>query len=135
MADHANNLAIKIRNNLTNSIKALGVDILTGFGSVLVSLDAFLLYLAKVVRILTHFEVFVFLQGPQKVKYGKDNIITAKNIIIATGSVPFVPKGIEVDGTCLVLLLVEKLGNSLQSWLKIFLCFYNWCCRKNGNHQ
>uniref|UniRef100_M4D8C8 FAD/NAD(P)-binding domain-containing protein n=1 Tax=Brassica campestris TaxID=3711 RepID=M4D8C8_BRACM len=43
-------------------MKALGVDILTGFGSVL---------------------------GPQKVKYGKDNIITAKDIIIATGSVPF----------------------------------------------
>lgn len=35
-------------------------------------------------------------------KYGKvgfpDNIVTAKDIIIATGSVPFVPKGIEVDG-------------------------------------
>lgn len=43
-------------------------------------------------------------QGPQKVKFGKvgfsDNVITAKNIIIATGSVPFVPKGIEVDGKC-----------------------------------
>jgi dihydrolipoamide dehydrogenase len=76
VADHANNLATKIRNNLTNSMKAIGVDILTGFGSVL---------------------------GPQKVKYGKDNIITAKDIIIATGSVPFVPKGIEVDGTFLVL--------------------------------
>lgn len=37
VADHANNLATKIRNNLTNSMKALGVDILTGFGSVLVS--------------------------------------------------------------------------------------------------
>lgn len=31
-------------------------------------------------------------------KYGKDNVITARDIIIATGSVPFVPKGIEVDG-------------------------------------
>ena len=35
-------------------------------------------------------------------KYGKvgspDNIVTARDIIIATGSVPFVPKGIEVDG-------------------------------------
>lgn len=31
-------------------------------------------------------------------KYGSDNFITAKDIIIATGSVPFVPKGIEVDG-------------------------------------
>jgi len=37
VADHANNLATKIRNNLTNSMKAIGVDILTGFGSVLVS--------------------------------------------------------------------------------------------------
>ncbi|RID72596.1 hypothetical protein BRARA_C04483 [Brassica rapa] len=75
VADHASNLATKIRNNLTNSMKALGVDILTGFGSVL---------------------------GPQKVKYGKDNIITAKDIIIATGSVPFVPKGIEVDGKTVI---------------------------------
>lgn len=40
------------------------------------------------------------MQGPQKVKIGSsDNIVTAKDIIIATGSVPFVPKGIEVDGT------------------------------------
>ncbi|XVF66141.1 hypothetical protein PTKIN_Ptkin10aG0011400 [Pterospermum kingtungense] len=79
VADHANNLASKIRSNLTNSMKALGVDILTGVGTIL---------------------------GPQKVKYGKagfpDNIITAKNIIIATGSVPFVPKGIEVDGKTVI---------------------------------
>ncbi|KAK9288756.1 hypothetical protein L1049_017220 [Liquidambar formosana] len=79
VADHANNLASKIRNNLTNSMKALGVDILTGVGTIL---------------------------GPQKVKYGKvgasDNIITAKDIIIATGSVPFVPKGIEVDGKTVI---------------------------------
>lgn len=75
VADHANNLASKIRGNLTNSLKALGVDILTGFGSIL---------------------------GPQKVRYGKlgssDNVVTARDIIIATGSVPFVPNGIEVDG-------------------------------------
>lgn len=37
VADHANNLASKIRSNLTNSLKALGVDILTGFGTILVS--------------------------------------------------------------------------------------------------
>jgi dihydrolipoamide dehydrogenase len=41
-------------------------------------------------------------QGKQKVRYGKagspDKEITARNIIIATGSVPFVPKGIEIDG-------------------------------------
>ena len=42
------------------------------------------------------------MQGPQKVKFGKagdsQTVITAKDIIIATGSVPFVPKGVEVDG-------------------------------------
>ncbi|XP_047339246.1 dihydrolipoyl dehydrogenase 2, chloroplastic-like isoform X2 [Impatiens glandulifera] len=75
VADHANNLASKIRNNLTNSMKALGVDILTGVGSIL---------------------------GPQKVKYGANNVITAKDIIIATGSTPFVPKGIEVDGRTVI---------------------------------
>ncbi|THU58234.1 hypothetical protein C4D60_Mb03t12020 [Musa balbisiana] len=75
VADHANNLASKIRSNLTNSMKALGVDILTGVGTIV---------------------------GTQRVKYGKvgfpDTEVTARNIIIATGSVPFVPNGIEVDG-------------------------------------
>ncbi|XP_068658710.1 dihydrolipoyl dehydrogenase 2, chloroplastic-like [Aristolochia californica] len=79
VADHANNLASKIRSNLTNSMKALGVDILSGVGTI---------------------------SGPQKVKYGKigfpDTVITAKDIIIATGSVPFVPKGIEVDGKTVI---------------------------------
>ncbi|XP_068662038.1 dihydrolipoyl dehydrogenase 2, chloroplastic-like [Aristolochia californica] len=79
VADHANNLASKIRSNLTNSMKAIGVDILSGVGTIL---------------------------GPQKVKYGKvgfpDTVITAKDIIIATGSVPFVPNGIEVDGKTVI---------------------------------
>ncbi|CAN6469132.1 unnamed protein product [Victoria cruziana] len=75
VSDHANNLASTIRGNLTNSLKAMGVDILTGVGTVV---------------------------GSQKVKYGKvgfpDTTVTAKDIIIATGSVPFVPNGIEIDG-------------------------------------
>ncbi|KAH7287077.1 hypothetical protein KP509_32G036500 [Ceratopteris richardii] len=75
VADHANNLALRIRGNLTNSMNALGVDVLTGVGT---------------------------LVGPQTVKYGKigypDKIVSAQYIIIATGSVPFVPPGIEVDG-------------------------------------
>ncbi|KAA8536763.1 hypothetical protein F0562_029241 [Nyssa sinensis] len=79
VADHANNLASKIRSNLTNSLKALGVDILTGVGTIL---------------------------GPQKVKYGKvgfdESVITTKDVIIATGSVPSVPKGIEVDGKTVI---------------------------------
>nr|KJB38532.1 hypothetical protein B456_006G259300 [Gossypium raimondii] len=91
VADHANNLASKIRSNLTNSMKALGVDILTG--------------------------------GPQKVKYGKvgfpDNIVTAKNIIIATGSVPFVPKGIEVDGKTVITSDHALKLESVPDWIAI----------------
>jgi dihydrolipoamide dehydrogenase len=56
-------------------LKSLGVDILTGVGTIL---------------------------GQQQVKYGKtgfsDKIVIAKDVIIATGSVPFVSPGIEVDG-------------------------------------
>ncbi|RWW00072.1 hypothetical protein BHE74_00011511, partial [Ensete ventricosum] len=74
VADHANNLPSKIQSNLTNSLTALGVDILTGVGTIL---------------------------GTQKVKYGKVGFpgteVTARNTIIASGSVPFVPNGIEVD--------------------------------------
>ncbi|KAL1194717.1 Dihydrolipoyl dehydrogenase 2 [Cardamine amara subsp. amara] len=91
VADHASNLATKIRNNLTNSMKALGVDILTGFGVVL---------------------------GPQKVKYG-DNIITGKDIIIATGSVPFVPKGIEVDGKTVITSDHALKLESVPDWIAI----------------
>ncbi|XP_043721612.1 dihydrolipoyl dehydrogenase 2, chloroplastic-like [Telopea speciosissima] len=96
VADHANNLASKIRSNLTNSMKALGVDILTGVGTIL---------------------------GPQKVKYGKvgfsDNIITAKDIIIATGSVPFVPKGIEVDGKTVITSDHALKLESVPDWIAI----------------
>ncbi|RVW39971.1 Dihydrolipoyl dehydrogenase 2, chloroplastic [Vitis vinifera] len=96
VADHANNLASKIRNNLTNSMKALGVDILTGVGTIL---------------------------GPQKVKYGKvgfsENVITAKNIIIATGSVPFVPKGIEVDGKTVITSDHALKLESVPDWIAI----------------
>lgn len=96
VADHANNLASKIRNNLTNSMKALGVDILTGVGSVV---------------------------GPQKVKYGKageaGTVITAKDVIIATGSVPFVPKGVEVDGKTVITSDHALKLESVPEWIAI----------------
>ncbi|KAL5201939.1 hypothetical protein ABZP36_012891 [Zizania latifolia] len=96
VADHANNLASKIRSNLTNSMKALGVDILTGFGTIV---------------------------GKQKVRYGKvgfpDKEITARNIIIATGSVPFVPKGIEVDGKTVFTSDHALKLESVPDWIAI----------------
>ena len=74
IADHATNLVSKIRGDLTNSLKRLGVDIIQGWGK---------------------------LAGAQKVSVVTDSgekIITAKDIILSTGSVPFVPPGITIDG-------------------------------------
>jgi dihydrolipoamide dehydrogenase len=74
IASHASNLVSKIRGDLTNSLKRLGVDIIQGWGRV---------------------------AGPQKVTVATDSgekTITAKDILLSTGSVPFVPPGIEIDG-------------------------------------
>ncbi|KAK9843540.1 hypothetical protein WJX81_008027 [Elliptochloris bilobata] len=77
IADHATNLASTIQNNLKRSLEAIGVDILIGSGK---------------------------LTGPHTIKYnlpGRVDVggeVTARDIIIATGSVPFVPPGIPIDG-------------------------------------
>ncbi|HEY9829269.1 MAG TPA: dihydrolipoyl dehydrogenase [Stenomitos sp.] len=74
IASHATNLVSKIRGDLTNSLKRLGVDIIQGWGKV---------------------------AGQQKVTVATDSgekTITAKDILLSTGSIPFVPPGIEIDG-------------------------------------
>jgi len=74
IADHAGNIVSKIRGDMTNSLKRLGVDAIEGWGK---------------------------LAGPQKVTVATDageKTITAKDIILAPGSVPWVPPGIEIDG-------------------------------------
>ncbi len=75
IADHANNLVATIRTNLTKSLERAGVTILRGEGR---------------------------LEGIQKVGLrepsGVDRIFTSKDVILATGSDPFVPPGIEIDG-------------------------------------
>ena len=74
IADHAGNLVDKIRGNLTNSLKRLKVDIIKGWGKV---------------------------AGSQKVVVKNDDgsqTFTARDIIVASGSVPFVPPEIELDG-------------------------------------
>ena len=75
IADHANNLVQAIRTNLTKTLQRAGVEILLGEGR---------------------------LEGPQKVgirdQNGVDRVLTAKDVILATGSDPFVPPGIQTDG-------------------------------------
>jgi dihydrolipoamide dehydrogenase len=74
VAAHADNLVQKIRGDLTNSLTRLKVDTIQGWGKVV---------------------------APQKVSVttaAGEQVITAKDIIIASGSVPWVPAGVEVDG-------------------------------------
>ncbi len=75
IADHANNLVSAIRSNLTKALERAGVTILRGKGR---------------------------LEGNQCVGLreisGVDRLLSSKNVIIATGSDPFVPPGIETDG-------------------------------------
>jgi dihydrolipoamide dehydrogenase len=75
IADHANQLVATIRTNLTRSLERAGATILRGKGR---------------------------LEGPQRVAVreasGIERVYSARDVIIATGSDPFVPPGIETDG-------------------------------------
>jgi len=95
IAAHANNLVSKIQGDLTNSLKRLGVDIIRGWGKV---------------------------AGQQKVTIATDNgekTITAKDIILSPGSVPFVPPGIEVDGKTVFTSDQGVKLESLPDWVAI----------------
>ncbi|MEP0955630.1 dihydrolipoyl dehydrogenase [Leptolyngbya sp. FACHB-1515] len=74
IANHASNLVSKIRGDMSNSLKRLGVDVITGWGK---------------------------LAAPHKVSVQTaegEKTLTAQDIILSPGSVPFVPPGIEIDG-------------------------------------
>ncbi len=75
IADHAAQLVATIRANLTKSLERAGATILRGKGR---------------------------LDGPQRVAVreasGVERVYAAREVIIATGSDPFVPPGIETDG-------------------------------------
>jgi dihydrolipoamide dehydrogenase len=95
IADHASNLVDKLRGDLTNSLKRLGVDIIQGWGK---------------------------LAGSQKVSVqteAGERVITAKDIILSTGSVPFVPPGIELDGKTVFTSDDGIKLNWLPDWVAI----------------
>ncbi|HEY9625298.1 MAG TPA: dihydrolipoyl dehydrogenase [Crinalium sp.] len=74
IANHAKTIVSKIRGDMTNSLNRLGVDVIQGWGK---------------------------LAGPNKVTINTssgEKTVTAQDIILSPGSVPFVPPGIEVDG-------------------------------------
>jgi dihydrolipoamide dehydrogenase len=70
VADHATGLATKVRQNMTNSLSALGIDVINARAG---------------------------LTGNQAIQASDGKVYTANNIILAPGSVPFVPRGVEID--------------------------------------
>ena len=71
VAAHAEQLANKVKVNLEGSLKAHGVDIIESLGSITTTAN--------------------------QVRAEDGRIVTTKNIILSPGSIPFVPKGIQVD--------------------------------------
>lgn len=96
IADHAAQLVAAIRSNLTKTLERSGATILRGKGR---------------------------LEGPQRVglrqSNGVDRILSAREVIIATGSDPFVPPGIETDGRTVFTSDEAIELASLPRWIAI----------------
>ena len=95
IAEHANNLVSKIRGDLTNSLKRLKVDTIRGWAKI---------------------------AGSQKVTVTTDSgekTITARDIMLCPGSVPFVPPGIELDGKTVFTSDDAVRLENLPDWIAI----------------
>ncbi|HAO10375.1 MAG TPA: dihydrolipoyl dehydrogenase [Planktothrix sp. UBA8407] len=95
IANHADTIVTKLRGDLTNSLKRLGVDVIPGWGKV---------------------------SGANKVTVETNNgekAITAKDIILAPGSVPFVPPGITIDHKTVFTSDDAIKLESLPPWIAI----------------
>jgi dihydrolipoamide dehydrogenase len=95
IAEHANNIVTKIRGDMTNSLKRLGIDVFQGWGRV---------------------------AGKQKISIdsgSSEKTITARDIILAPGSIPWVPNGVEVDGKTVFTSDGAIKLESLPQWIAI----------------
>lgn len=95
IADHANNVVSKIQGDLINSLKRLKVDIIRGWGKI---------------------------AGKQKVTVSTDSgdkTFTAPDVMLCPGSIPFVPRGIELDGKTVYTSDQAIKLESLPDWIAI----------------
>ena len=96
IADHATQLVENIRANLTKSLERAGVTIVRGVAQ---------------------------LAGPQQVAVrqsnGVERVLSATDVLIATGSDPFVPRGIKTDGLTVFTSDDAVRLESLPQWLAI----------------
>jgi dihydrolipoamide dehydrogenase len=96
IAAHADMVVTKQRDGLTGSLKRIGVDVIQGWG-----------------RVLADQKVGV--TQPD----GGEKVVTAKDVIIATGSTPFVPPGCTVDGTTVFTSDDAVKLETLPQWIAI----------------
>jgi dihydrolipoamide dehydrogenase len=95
IANHAAGIVKKQQDGLTNSLKRLNVDVIHGWARV---------------------------AGTQKLSISTpegEKTITAKDIILAPGSVPFVPPGAEIDGKTVFTSDDAIKLESLPPWIAI----------------
>lgn len=95
IAEHANSIVTKQRDALVNSLKRLGVDTIHGWARI---------------------------AGKQKISVATkdgDKAVTAKDIILAPGSIPFVPPGAEIDGKTVFTSDDAVRLESLPDWIAI----------------
>lgn len=95
IANHASNLVSKIQKDLTGSLTRLKVEILKGWGKIV----------APQIVSITNSEGEV--------------IITAKEIMLCPGSVPFVPRGVELDGKTVYTSDQAVKLESVPQWVAI----------------
>jgi dihydrolipoamide dehydrogenase len=95
IADHANTIVSKQRDALTNSLKRLGIDIIQGWAKVA---DAQKVIVATPTG---------------------DKVVTAKDVLLAPGSVPFVPPGTEIDGKTVFTSDDAVRLETLPEWVAI----------------
>lgn len=95
ISNHAINLVNKIRQDLTNSLKHLKVEVIYGQGKVINN---------QTINVLTD-------NGEQK--------ITAENIILSPGSSPFVPPGIKIDNDTVFTSDEAVKLKELPKWIAI----------------
>ena len=98
IANHAADLVANVAGNLERSLTALGVDILLGTGTFQ---DAHTIEYKK----------------PGRVDVG--GTVTGENVIIASGSVPFVPPGIPIDGKTVITSDHALKLDWLPQWVAI----------------
>ena len=96
IANHANQLVANIRENLTKSLERAGVTIIRGQGR---------------------------MQASQRVALrqsdGIERVLSAKDVVLASGSDPFVPPGITIDGVTVFTSDDAIKLESLPPWLAI----------------